>query len=89
MSGSSGTYAPVLPASADGSLALAWVRALRADDQARDLARDLALPAVARRDGIQSGRWRRYVLPDGSLLLVSLGDVFGRRGFRTGIPAGL
>ena len=39
MSGSSGTYAPVLPASADGSLALAWVR--RAGERA-------GLPADAR-----------------------------------------
>ena len=38
---------------------------------------------MARRDGIQSGRWRRYVLPDGTVLLVSLGEVFGRRGSRT------
>ena len=33
----------------------------------------MALPAVARRDGIQARRWRRYVLPDGSVLLVSVG----------------
>ena len=31
MSGSSGTYAPIPPASAGGQLALAWVRALRAE----------------------------------------------------------
>ena len=63
--------------------ALAWVRALRADARAADLGVPLALPSMARRDGIQSGRWRRYVLPDGTVLLVSPGEIFGRRGFRT------
>ena len=37
------------------------------------------------RDGIARGRWRRYVLPDGSMLRVSVGEVFGRRAFRLGM----
>ena len=78
-------YAPRLPASAVGPLALAWARALRADARACDPAVELALPDLARRDGIARGRWRRYVLPDGSMLRVSVGEVFGRRAFRLGM----
>ena len=41
-------YAPRLPASAVGPLALAWARALRADARACDPAVELALPDLAR-----------------------------------------
>lgn len=80
-------YVPALPASAVGPLALAWARALRADARACDPAVELALPELARRDGLARGQWRRYILPDGSMLRVSAVEVFGRRAFRLGRAA--
>ena len=82
-------YVPPLPASAVGPLALAWARLLRADARACDPAAELALPELARREGLAPGvdgvmRWRRYILPDGSRLRVSVGAIFGRRAFRLG-----
>ena len=77
-------YAPALPASAVGPLALAWARALRADARACDPAVELALSDLARRDGLARGRWRCYTLPDGSRLRVSVGAIVGRRAFRLG-----